>query len=85
MRYLFFDIECCDGVHICEFGYVITDESFNITDKNFWTINPEAKFNLTGRKDGKDMKLFFPESKYKKRRLVKILCKPPKCGKIKNA
>lgn len=25
MRYLFFDIECCDGKHICEFGYVITD------------------------------------------------------------
>lgn len=28
MRYLFFDIECCDGENICEFGYVITDEKF---------------------------------------------------------
>ena len=32
MRYLSFDIECCDGRSICEFGYVITDESFNIID-----------------------------------------------------
>lgn len=23
---LFFDIECCNGRNICEFGYVITDE-----------------------------------------------------------
>lgn len=30
MRYLAFDIECCDGKHICEFGYVITDEKYNI-------------------------------------------------------
>ena len=26
MRYLAFDIECCDGKHICEFGYVITED-----------------------------------------------------------
>lgn len=30
MRYLAFDIECCDGKHICEFGYVITDEKYYI-------------------------------------------------------
>ena len=30
MRYLFFDIECCNGRDICEFGYVITDTEFNI-------------------------------------------------------
>lgn len=29
MRYLAFDIECCDGKHICEFGYVITKDKFN--------------------------------------------------------
>lgn len=34
MRYLAFDIECCDGKHICEFGYVITDEKFNIIKKS---------------------------------------------------
>ena len=49
MRYLTFDIECCDGKHICEFGYVITDEKFNIIKKSVITINPESKFNLVGR------------------------------------
>ena len=34
MRYLAFDIECCDGKHICEFGYVITDEKFIVEEKN---------------------------------------------------
>lgn len=34
MQYLSFDIECCDGKHICEFGYVITDENFKVTKKN---------------------------------------------------
>ena len=33
MRYLFFDIECCNGRNICEFGYVITDDKFNILEK----------------------------------------------------
>ena len=33
MRYLFFDIECCNGRDICEFGYVITDTEFNVLEK----------------------------------------------------
>ena len=33
MKYLSFDIECCDGKHICEFGYVIVDEKFNTIDE----------------------------------------------------
>lgn len=33
MRYLFFDIECCNGRDICEFGYIITDDKFNILEK----------------------------------------------------
>lgn len=41
MRYLFFDIECCNGRDICEFGYVITDTEFNVLEKNDFTINPE--------------------------------------------
>jgi DNA polymerase III epsilon subunit-like protein len=44
--YLFFDIECCDGKHICSFGYVLVDENFNILEKKDILINPEAKFNL---------------------------------------
>ena len=26
MDYLFFDTECSDGTHLCEFGYVVTGE-----------------------------------------------------------
>lgn len=64
MQYLSFDIECCDGKHICEFGYVITDKNFNVTKKECYTINPEKPFNLTGRANREDCVLFFSEKKY---------------------
>lgn len=64
MRYLAFDIECCDGKHICEFGYVITDEKFNIIKKSVITINPESEFNLVGRPGGRDLYLSFSEEQY---------------------
>ena len=64
MRYLAFDIECCDGKHICEFGYVITDEKFNIIQKSVITINPESKFNLVGRPGSRDLYLSFSEEQY---------------------
>ena len=57
MKYLFFDIECCDGVHICEFGYVLTNDKFEILDRDCFLINPDRKFNLTGRKDQRDLHL----------------------------
>ena len=41
MKYLFFDIECCDGVHICSFGYTITDENFKVLGGKDILINPE--------------------------------------------
>lgn len=66
MRYLFFDIECCNGRDICEFGYVITDTEFNILEKDDFTINPENRFNLTGRTDGRDLELYYPYSTYYK-------------------
>ena len=46
MNYLFFDIECCDGNHICSFGYVICDEHFNILKKEDIIINPQKRFKL---------------------------------------
>lgn len=64
MRYLAFDIECCDGKHICEFGYVITDEKFNIIKKSVITINPESKFNLVGRPGSRDLCLSFSQEQY---------------------
>lgn len=64
MRYLFFDIECCDGEHICEFGYYITDDKFKKLDKQVIKINPDKPFCLTGRKHQADLKLFFSEEEY---------------------
>lgn len=66
MNCLFFDIECCNGRNICEFGYVLTDENFNVLEKDDFTINPENKFNLTGRPDGRDIHLFYSEKEYYK-------------------
>ena len=64
MRYLAFDIECCDGQHICEFGYVLTNEKFNLIEKDVLIINPDKPFNLgNGRRPG-DIKLFFSEATY---------------------
>ena len=65
MKYLFFDIECCDGIHICEFGYVITDEQLKVLDKECILMNPEAAFNLTGRKGGRDLYLTHSEEEYR--------------------
>ena len=64
MKYLSFDIECCDGQHICEFGYVIIDEKFNVLERDCITINPEYKFKLTGREKESDISLAFPEDVY---------------------
>ncbi len=64
MKYLFFDIECCDGQHICEFGYVLIDGEFNILKRECLTINPEHKFNLSGRERESDITLAFDENVY---------------------
>ena len=64
MDLLFFDIECCDGRHICEFGYVLTDMSFNVIEQGVITINPEMPFELSGRPNQRDIELFFSDAKY---------------------
>ncbi|MBQ8178093.1 MAG: hypothetical protein IJ033_02760 [Clostridia bacterium] len=45
MKYLFFDLECSDGRHVCSFGYVLTDENFSVIEKKDILINPEAIFH----------------------------------------
>ena len=64
MKYFVFDIECCDSVNICEFGYVIANESFEILEKNVLLINPECPFNFSGRSARNDFKLYFSEEEY---------------------
>lgn len=43
-KYLFFDIESIDrkSKYICTFGYVLTDENFNVLDKKDIIINPDV-------------------------------------------
>ena len=67
MRYLFFDIECADGKRaICEYGYVLTDEKFNVIRKENILMNPECPFHLTGRPGQADLALTYPYSEYYK-------------------
>lgn len=67
MRYLFFDIECADGNRaICEFGYVITDEKFNVLGERNLIIDPECRFNLRGRIGQDDLELTYPYDHYYK-------------------
>ncbi len=64
MNYLFFDIECCDGAHICEFGYVLSNDQFEVLERDCITINPENKFKLSGRGHESDITLAFSEEQY---------------------
>ncbi len=49
MEYLFFDVECANCFNgtgkLCEFGYVLTDEQFNIIKKQSILINPADRFD----------------------------------------
>lgn len=64
MKYLSFDIECSDGKHICEFGYVLFDENFVVIDRDCILINPEYKFHLVGRDGRPDIELAYSEEEY---------------------
>ena len=68
MKYLFFDIECADGgkATICSFGYVIADENFKILRREDIVINPEGRFNLTGREGRPDLQLAYPIATFKR-------------------
>ena len=46
MNYMYFDIECCDGNHICSFGYVVVNDKFDILKKEDILINPKMPFRL---------------------------------------
>ena len=73
MNYLFFDTEsanCYGNIYkMCEWGSLMTDESFNLLpgSKKDILMNPgkDGKFNLTGRKGGRDLKLAHSEKEYK--------------------
>ena len=62
MKYTFFDIECANCIEgqakICSFGYVITDEQFNLLEKEDLIVNPKAimKIKTLSRMDNAEKK-----------------------------
>ena len=70
MRYLFFDIECAgvfkNVAKICAFGYCLTDEQFNIIEKEDILINPQGNFHLTDRKGEQGIVLPYKYEDFKK-------------------
>ncbi|MBE6664264.1 MAG: hypothetical protein E7602_07185 [Ruminococcaceae bacterium] len=68
MDYLFFDIECanCFGGRgkICSFGYIITDDKFNVKQKNDILINPHSKFHLHGHGNHPGIVLGYDEDEF---------------------
>ncbi len=70
MHYVFFDIECAcvyrSVAKICAFGYVVTDENFNVTAREDILMNPKGKFHLTDRKGGEGLVLPYEYEDFKK-------------------
>ena len=70
MKYVFFDIECANCIEgqakICSFGYVVTDEQFNLLEKEDLIVNPKAPFLLTGRKNRPFIQLAYSNAEFKK-------------------
>lgn len=51
---------------MCAFGYVVTDEKFNLLEKEDVLLNPRGKFHLTGRKGGEGLVLPYEYEDFKK-------------------
>ncbi len=70
MNYLFFDIECSvvskTSAKICAFGYCLTDQKFQILQKEDILINPQGGFHLTDRKGTQGLVLPYKYSDFKK-------------------
>ena len=70
MEYVFFDIECAsvtkEFAKICVFGYCLTDEQFNIIEKEDILVNPKGGFHLTDRKGQEGIVLPYDYAAFKK-------------------
>ena len=70
MKYVFFDIECAcvfkNVAKICAFGYVVTDEQYNVLAREDILINPRGKFHLTDRKGREGLVLPYAYEDFKK-------------------
>ena len=71
MKYLFFDIECCDGNHMCSFGYVIVNSNFEILEKKDLVMNPEKEFKLGRDAFNPRIHLAYNEGTFRKQKSFK--------------
>ncbi len=69
MRYLFYDVECSNCFNgegkICSFGYVITDEEFNVLEKNDIVMNPASRFYLRRKEGRPEIELAYSEEYFR--------------------
>ena len=70
MKYVFFDIECAcvfkSVAKMCSFGYVVTDELFQVLEREDILMNPRGKFHLTGRRGEEGLVLPYEYEDFKK-------------------
>ncbi len=70
MKYVFFDIECAcvfkNVAKICAFGYVETNENFEVLAREDILLNPKGKFHLTDRKGREGLVLPYEYEDFKK-------------------
>lgn len=65
MENILFDIECCNGMDICSFGYVIFDDNFNILKNEDIVINPNRRFRLSNKDGEPRINLAYTEEEFK--------------------
>ncbi|MBQ8882094.1 MAG: 3'-5' exonuclease [Clostridia bacterium] len=66
MDYLFFDLECSDGINICSFGYVLCDENLAIIESKDIIINPRARFFTSKMREKVGFDLAYTEEQFKR-------------------
>ena len=69
MRYLFYDVECSNCFNgegkMCSFGYVITDEEFNVLKKEDIVMNPASRFYLRRKEGRPEIELAYSEEYFR--------------------
>lgn len=63
-EYMFFDMECADGTHVCSVGYVICDAAFVVREKRDMLIDPQCKFKLSRAGFDPWIRLAYPEKAF---------------------
>lgn len=66
IKYLFFDIECCNGRDICSFGYAAADADFRMLRQEDLLVNPQAAFELGRAGFDPEIELGYPIAEFER-------------------